>query len=389
MESHDNSEKWARLIHMGGTIAPITLTAEKSCIGSGPSCNVRLENDGIESKHCTIKNTGEFRAQIESHVDGKIVVGERVLKKDQSVPLTNGEMVILDKNGLGMSTGTLTFIFTLILDKLKQPRPSYDLHTPGKTVPLAAEGSENRKSQSTPQSAEIAGELKCGICLELAHRCVSLMPCLHHFCGGCISPWLDKKECPNCKQKITRAKRNPHINSLIEAVLKLDPSQARDESELALLDSKDRFMGQNEIDLTPTVGEDVSEEDADPVDDSRPCPECSAPRLEDGFRCLPDGLHAQCTSCRRYFPNRATTHPQKCILCDMFYCNLYLPNCRGDIRLMRLKDFKAPARLEPHMLRDCDADFQVREQFIRPWWPSWLRKGHLHKEYLNTYLRNI
>ena len=35
-------------------------------------------------------------------------------------------------------------------------------------------------------------QFDCGICYQTMHQAVTLMPCLHSFCGGCFSDWLGR-----------------------------------------------------------------------------------------------------------------------------------------------------------------------------------------------------
>lgn len=37
--------------------------------------------------------------------------------------------------------------------------------------------------------------LMCVICQEILYDCVSVQPCLHSFCGGCFSDWM-QATCP-------------------------------------------------------------------------------------------------------------------------------------------------------------------------------------------------
>ena len=59
-------------------------------------------------------------------------------------------------------------------------------------------------------------QFDCGICYQIMHQAVTLMPCLHTYCGGCFSDWLKRsKECPNCREEVITVKKNSMINSTI------------------------------------------------------------------------------------------------------------------------------------------------------------------------------
>lgn len=38
----------------------------------------------------------------------------------------------------------------------------------------------------------MAEQFDCGICYMIMHQAVTLMPCLHTYCGGCLSDWIHR-----------------------------------------------------------------------------------------------------------------------------------------------------------------------------------------------------
>ncbi|XP_033748053.1 E3 ubiquitin-protein ligase CHFR-like isoform X2 [Pecten maximus] len=89
---------------------------------------------------------------------------------------------------------------------------------------------------------EIEEALICTICQELLHDCISLQPCMHSFCAGCYSDWMDKSnECPTCRMKVERINKNHIVNNLMEAYLKENPSKKRDEEDIKELDAKNKI----------------------------------------------------------------------------------------------------------------------------------------------------
>ena len=74
------------------------------------------------------------------------------------------------------------------------------------------------------------------------HQAVSLMPCLHTYCGGCFSDWLSRsKECPNCREAVIMVKKNSLINNSIESYLKVNPQLKRDAADLEAIDKLNIF----------------------------------------------------------------------------------------------------------------------------------------------------
>ncbi|XP_060073943.1 E3 ubiquitin-protein ligase CHFR-like isoform X2 [Ylistrum balloti] len=89
---------------------------------------------------------------------------------------------------------------------------------------------------------EIEEALICTICQELLHDCISLQPCMHSFCAGCYSDWMEKSnECPTCRMKVERINKNHIVNNLMEAYLKENPNKKRDEEDLKELDAKNKI----------------------------------------------------------------------------------------------------------------------------------------------------
>ncbi len=62
----------------------------------------------------------------------------------------------------------------------------------------------------------MADQFDCGICYMIMHQAVSLMPCLHSYCGSCFSDWMGRsKECPNCREAVNEVKKNSMLNSVL------------------------------------------------------------------------------------------------------------------------------------------------------------------------------
>lgn len=94
--------------------------------------------------------------------------------------------------------------------------------------------------QSESFSKSIADGLTCTICMEIFHNCVSVLPCVHKFCAGCICRWLKKsKTCPCCRVRMNGWVRDRSINSMVDAFLASYPERRRNENDLAVLDRDD------------------------------------------------------------------------------------------------------------------------------------------------------
>ena len=84
--------------------------------------------------------------------------------------------------------------------------------------------------------------MRCGICFEVMHQVVTLMPCLHNYCGGCFSDWLKRsKECPHCRDIVVEVKKNATLNNVVLNYLELNPDEKRDPEELREVEEKNIF----------------------------------------------------------------------------------------------------------------------------------------------------
>ena len=69
-----------------------------------------------------------------------------------------------------------------------------------------------------------------------------MQPCLHCYCAGCYSEWMEKSdECPICRLKVTRISKNHIVNNLIEAYLKNNPDRKRSQEEIFKLNQKNKI----------------------------------------------------------------------------------------------------------------------------------------------------
>ena len=71
------------------------------------------------------------------------------------------------------------------------------------------------------------------------------MPCLHNFCGGCLSGWVDtkKKDCPHCRKNISQVSSNPLLNKMVADFLEANPESKRDQEELDDLEERNKYVG--------------------------------------------------------------------------------------------------------------------------------------------------
>ncbi|KAK6361443.1 hypothetical protein TWF730_005171 [Orbilia blumenaviensis] len=97
-------------------------------------------------------------------------------------------------------------------------------------------------------STDLEKELTCSICTSIFHHPVTLLDCLHSYCGSCAKEWFTSapsnpqagsypvsKGCPTCRQTVRAIKPSPHLASITELFIKHNPQHARDPEEIARL----------------------------------------------------------------------------------------------------------------------------------------------------------
>ena len=246
-------------------------------------------------------------------------------------------------------------------------------------------GSASVVSVVSPDEEKIAEELNCCICNELIYNCVTALPCLHNFCGHCMSSWMRNKSCPLCKAKLTKIRKNVPLNNILNAMRESDPTKKKTPQELEQIAKKDKFARVMEVDLTKRPSSnrnrrrdswmDADEEDEleallellqaeDEEDLYLRCPECATHRAGDNFICAVSDPHNNCSSCKRKMPARGPPHQFKCELCSNLYCSKYFDDCRGGIKLISLKDYEPEARLSDTLFRGNEVDLEALKSFM-------------------------
>ena len=167
----------------------------------------------------------------------------------------------------------------------------------------------------------IEEELQCGICREIFYIPSTVMPCLHSFCGPCISQVIKTRvECPLCNTRMSQIARNRTLSSIL---LSSNLSDKRTDEEKTQLESLN-LIGQQPFivtDLEETCesaddysGESYSEEEGL---ESRFCPQC------DGL-CNPEIEHSLCHFDLTPFHTLSGQESilQKCTDCGLDSCSI-------------------------------------------------------------------
>ncbi|GAP89609.2 putative vesicular transport-associated repeat protein [Rosellinia necatrix] len=96
---------------------------------------------------------------------------------------------------------------------------------------------------------DLEKELNCSICTELLFQPLTLLDCLHTFCGSCLKDWFEWQKtsaetspnppasaaavftCPACRASVRDTRRNATVTSLLDIFLASNPEKAKPEAE--------------------------------------------------------------------------------------------------------------------------------------------------------------
>lgn len=198
------------------------------------------------------------------------------------------------------------------------------------------------KSGYEALAEDLAQELQCGCCTELVYRPVVVSPCQHFFCGSCCVLWIRNggTNCPACRGVSTIVTPSRPLQSIVDILLRADPSRERAERERTQADEVYKAGCSMRI---PTPREASPEPNLNQnADYVRPCPHC-VPDNAFGWRCpqpvidygvdperawhLDDGNppgHAFCGNCENLLALRAPS-TTKCDLCQVSFCGVGVP----------------------------------------------------------------
>ncbi|KAK6334097.1 hypothetical protein TWF696_002599 [Orbilia brochopaga] len=192
-------------------------------------------------------------------------------------------------------------------------------------------------------------ELTCSICCELFKDPVTLLDCLHNFCGSCVVPWTKNNEsCPTCRSNIRGCADAFALKPLIEMLLKERPDLALSEDDMNSY--REIYKPGQKVELH---GEALTDDEDDEEDDDLlmirpvirtwpPCPCCfpghslytcpnpiqpgdQAPRTQEIFK-----EHKTCSVCGLSLPFNTDVdalRPLYCACCETCHCDNILGPC--------------------------------------------------------------
>lgn len=407
----EKNTKWGRLLPITSSLKDTDLDQNSHLLGSGSSCEIKIEDGSIADVVCQFSWDSKIsKASIMLlHKDSTLKINNKTVKEFQKVIIDNGDHISFNSQKKSKNPKFLEYIFLAELPIKKEMNPpsigdeneiKTDMMEEGgqiidRKLKKGLKNSEGDASNSNATSStnnKLRDQFNCGICLDTIYNCVSLIPCLHNFCGACASGWLDvKKECPICKASVLRVKRNAAINSLIEE--NCPREQTAEEKEQ--MDSLDKLKDEVEIIISgpgsrsrnrrvttarrvatttrtarqlrrqrpqlqlqqsqqqQSTNTSNSSSRSSSIDSSQVnvgCPECTTARTSDNHQCGANTAHIQCHSCDGHMPSRPSFQ-QSCLVCTRTFCSMYFGSCSGSIQLNELRYQSIPFRLGESQLR--------------------------------------
>ncbi|KAF4314224.1 putative ring finger domain-containing protein [Botryosphaeria dothidea] len=88
---------------------------------------------------------------------------------------------------------------------------------------------------------DLEKELSCSICTDVLYQPLTLLDCLHTFCGACLKEWFSWQAqsattthpytCPSCRASVRATQPNATVTTLLDMFLQANPSRGKSEQE--------------------------------------------------------------------------------------------------------------------------------------------------------------
>ncbi|KAL4943740.1 hypothetical protein BDV06DRAFT_210773 [Aspergillus oleicola] len=104
-------------------------------------------------------------------------------------------------------------------------------------------------SPTGPSLGDLEKELTCSICTDLLFQPLTLLDCLHTFCGSCLKEWFytqgsrrssstPRYTCPSCRATVRETRPNATVTTLLDMVLTANPERAKPAAERAEVEQR-------------------------------------------------------------------------------------------------------------------------------------------------------
>ncbi|KIW02140.1 uncharacterized protein PV09_06626 [Verruconis gallopava] len=100
---------------------------------------------------------------------------------------------------------------------------------------------EGAVATASSPAIDLGEDLNCAICMQILYQPLTLLDCMHTFCGACLKDWFAHQAasarsihpytCPSCRDSVRTTKRYPLIMNWLEKHLSKNPDKARSEED--------------------------------------------------------------------------------------------------------------------------------------------------------------
>jgi pSer/pThr/pTyr-binding forkhead associated (FHA) protein len=309
------TESWCRLTSLNSHHPNIYITADTHTFGRVDKNNTVISDKRLSSTHCTLsrekKENGEYTYYVHDTSSNGTYINNIKIGKGIKKEIQNNDYIQLLSSKMVPPQDVIAYVFSLS----------------GTTQGKRKQSQENNYTDSKRQKIDssISDEMKCCICIDIIYQAVTVMPCLHNFCGGCYSLWMNKSaNCPQCRKKVVEVSKNDGLTNLIERFIDTHPESRKSKEEMEdqqknnkingysikvakednIKSSKAKLSNGKDIDLKYDTDSDF-DSDGSASDEDTP--------LKTSIKALTTRL-LQCNACKKNIGvNEA---PDKCIVCN-------------------------------------------------------------------------
>ncbi|KAF1961885.1 hypothetical protein CC80DRAFT_531664 [Byssothecium circinans] len=96
-------------------------------------------------------------------------------------------------------------------------------------------------TEEGPAPVDLEKELTCSICTDLLYQPLTLLDCLHTFCGACLKEWfafqastatsLHPYTCPSCRASVRLTQPNATVTTLLDMFIQANPERGKSEED--------------------------------------------------------------------------------------------------------------------------------------------------------------
>ena len=122
---------------------------------------------------------------------------------------------------------------------------------------------------------DLEKELTCSICTDLLYQPLTLLDCLHTFCGSCLKEWFTSQAsrvsghasnpytCPSCRSSVRETRPDAKVTTLLDMFVQANPASAKTSEEKEEIGQRYK-PGEDVMPKAQQVAvEDDSDEEAD------------------------------------------------------------------------------------------------------------------------------